>query len=233
MASTLPRKEEDFFIVQGIIMDIIEENLDAWFIDKARFNGRLKPLRQAYEKEHLKCVNREEATRSMLAVRNARRKEYESELRKEIGSVKNNSYVSDLELDVMGISHGKGGGKPIGPSEYSPLVEGDTSISTRVKIMIRNLKTAKYGKPRGATIAYLRIGILGVDPDDYELEKYRIDEIPLNPDSLPVLVYVSNGQVHMEFKKHQRGLKLVVSACWVNRVGKQGPWSEIQVIVVP
>jgi hypothetical protein len=161
------------------------------------------------------------------------RKEYETELRIDVGGLKNNPAVTDEWLDRMRIAHGKGGGKPTNPPEDSPYLKVFRGIVTRLKFFICNVKTKKLGKPEGASGSHVRIGILGADPEDHDLDQYRMDELPTDPEKLPFWTYSSDGKLELEFKKHQSGLRLAISACWVNTVGKKSTWSEILVVIIP
>jgi hypothetical protein len=160
------------------------------------------------------------------------RKAYEKELRIDVGGLKNNPAVSEEWLDTLNIAHGRGG-PTHNPPEDSPFVKVFRGIATRLKFFICNVKTKKLGKPVGAEGCHVRIGILGLDPNDHELDQYRMDALPVNPEGLPFWVYLSAGKLELEFKKQHSGLRLAISACWVNTMGKRSPWSEILVVIIP
>jgi hypothetical protein len=233
MSASLPKGEQEFFDQQDIIMDGIVANMVLWGLDQARVHDVLQVQQAKYVAARNACLNPETTTPAMINHRNAMRKDYESELRIDVGGLKNNPRVSGEWLDMMRIAHGKGGGKPIDPTKQKPLVEGDTSISPQITILIRNIKTKKFNKPRGASGTRVRIGVLGADPDDHDLDKFRIDEMTVDPQKLPFQVFLSAWKYLLKFLKHQSGLKVLVSACYVNAVGEEGPWSTIEVFIIP
>jgi hypothetical protein len=232
MAQTFSAKENAFFIEQGVIMDAIDKNANKWGLDPMRILHILKVKRKAYEEAHEACLNKRTATRVMIEHRNVVRADYQGELTKDAEGLKSNPNVSDEDLDAIGIAHGRGGPLVPPPTEQ-PLLKVDISVATWIKFLVLNTITGKLGKPRGAKGARLRIGVLGADPNDHDLDKYRIDAIPTDAEKLPFWTYLSNGRYILKFLQHQSGLKVVFSACWVNTVGDRSPWSAIMVVVVP
>jgi hypothetical protein len=142
--------------------------------------------------------------------------------------------VTKADLESINISTNTGGGrKPLDPPKESPLIKVNTAIRGFLYFMICNALTKRIGKPRGSKGAEVRIGIMGLGPDDHEWDAYRIIVIPTDPEQLPFRDFVSNGKLMREFKKHLAGVTVCIAGRWMNATGKHGPWSEILVVVVP
>jgi hypothetical protein len=232
MSESLPRGENEFFVQQDIIMDAIVKNMVLWGLNQARVHDVLQVQQAKYVAARNDCLNPQTTTRDMINHRNKMRKEYETELRVDVGGLKNNPAVTEEWLDRLNIAHGRGG-PTHNPPEDSPFVKVFRGIATRLKFFICNVKTKKLGKPVGAEGSHVRIGILGLDPNDHEFDQFRMDAVPVNPEDLPYWVYLSDGKLELEFKKQHSGLRLVISACWVNTKGKRSPWSEILIVIIP
>jgi hypothetical protein len=102
-----------------------------------------------------------------------------------------------------------------------------------IEIDFLNSETGGHGKPRGGSGILLALGIAGASPDDHDSDKYRMDAPAVDPEQLPFTMYITDGKVILEFKKHQAGLQLEVAACWTNATGKRGPWADIITITIP
>jgi hypothetical protein len=233
MNISLPRAEQEFFEQQDIIMKAIVENMVLWGLDQVRVRDVLQVKQAAYVQARNACQNPETTSPAMIAHRHKMMEEYRKELSIDVGGLKNNPRVSEEWLNTMNIAHGHGSGKAGDPPKQEPLIGADTSVSTKVELLFRNIKTGKMGKPKGAAGERVRIGVLGGDPNDPVLQKYHIDTVPINPQGLPFQDFVSNSKYLLKFLKEHAGLLVYVSACYVNAVGKEGTWSDVVRFVIP
>jgi hypothetical protein len=230
---TFPEGEQEFFEQQDIIMKAIVANMVLWGLDQARVHDVLQVMQSKYVQARNACQNPETTTPEMIYHRNKMMEEYRKELSIDVGGLKMNPRVSEEWLNTLNIAHGKGGGKAIGPPDQKPLIGANTSASTKVELLFRNVKTGKMGKPRGASGVRFRVGVVGGRPGDPELLKYHIDTVPINPQGLPFQDFVSNSRYLLQFLKEHAGLLVYVAACYVNAVGKEGTWSDVVRFVIP
>jgi hypothetical protein len=77
------------------------------------------------------------------------------------------------------------------------------------------------------------LGIAGASPDDHDSDKYQMAALAVDREHLPYTMYITDGKVILEFKKHQAGLQVEASSCWTNATGKRGPWADIIIITIP
>jgi hypothetical protein len=203
-------------------------------IDMAWFNDMYTLRYKEYEADFHN--NEDKTTRSTLTAeaKELARKALEPEVRKLELMLIANTNVSELTLISLHIAIAKGGGGHAPKKvEDKPLVKINTSNPTRVGIEVRNLKTGKFGRPEGATNALIRVGLVGADPDDHDVDKYRMDDFVVNHKDLPYAIFTSNGKVLLEFDERESGLKLQIAVCWRNVVGDEGPWTGLIVATIP
>jgi hypothetical protein len=202
-------------------------------INMAWFNDVYTILYNAYEVAFHN--NEDKTTRSTLTAeaKEFARKALEPEVRKLELMFISNEGVSEVDLVALHIAIAKGGRHTSKKVEDKPLLKIDTSKPTKVGIEVRNLKTGKFGRPTAATNALIRLGLVGADPEDHDVDKYRMEHFVVNHKDLPFVIFTSDGKVVLEFDEIQSGLKLQIAACWRNVVGDEGPWTALIVVTIP
>jgi hypothetical protein len=218
----------------GELGDFVRKRGLAIGINMAWFNDVYTMLYNAYEIAFHN--NEDKTTRSTLTAeaKELARKALEPEVRKLELMLISNDGVSKVELVELHIATGSsGGGHKPQKIEDKPLVKINTSKPTKVGIEVRNLKTGKFGRPTAATNALIRLGLVGADPEDHDVDKYRMEHFVVNHKDLPFVIFTSDGKVELEFDEIQSGLKLQIAACWRNVVGDEGPWTALIVVTIP
>jgi hypothetical protein len=214
------------------ILEYTRANMARLGLDQAYVNDVYVVRHARYKILVEKCEDKATRTHMDIVNRNLARKDLaETESRIE-GLLKNLPGVTEADLKELTIATGGGGGRPANAGTDVPLVLADTSVPTYLILLIR-MEKGKRGRPDWADHAEVVIGIVGAMPDDHDSDPFRLDDYVVDADKLPYHIYDSNGKETIELKAHQSGLKALVSARFVTRDGKPGPWSKIIVITIP
>jgi hypothetical protein len=233
MARTFPYAEDAFFDEQELITSKTSQNLAKWGLNQEWYQNEVLAKKVIYVTAYRICKDPSTCTSSARKARDEARTEYQAILSKLVEMLKALPTVTHKDLDDMKIAYGKGGGPEIPVTTQEPLMRVRLIVSGMIEIDFLNSESGKHGKPRGGSGILLALGIAGADPDDHDSDQYRMAAPAVDSEQLPFRTYITKGKVILAFKKHQAGLKMEASACWMNATGKRGPWSDIITITIP
>ncbi|MDR2537443.1 MAG: hypothetical protein LBC46_03960 [Treponema sp.] len=108
---------------------------------------------------------------------------------------------------------------PVPAPSTAPEFEFTYPGARRIDLHFKDFGSNSKAKPKGVAGAVIC----------YEIR----DTAPANQEQLLHSVFTGRTPYHFEFKEEDRGKKLYVALFWQNGKGEQGPWSEIQVAIIP
>jgi hypothetical protein len=234
MARAFPDAEEAFHTKQEVITSKVSQNLEKWGVNKDWYQDEVLTRKMTYVAAYEVCKDPATATKAARKKRDEARADYQAILSQLVELLKALPAVTHKDLDDMEIAYEKGGGKPAIPvTHHRPAMRVRLITSGMIEIDFLNSETGGHGKPRGGSGILLALGIAGASPDDHDSDEYRMDAPAVDQEQLPFTMYITDGKVILEFKKHQAGLQLEAAACWTNATGKRGPWADIITITIP
>jgi hypothetical protein len=127
--------------------------------------------------------------------------------------------VTEADWRAMGMGIRKEGSR-IDPPNTKPEISFDTSVIREVGIHYQGEGAARRGKPENARAIFLRW--------DFR------DAPPANIEDLKEVIIDTDSPAKITFHESDRGKKVYVAGAWqIERKGKLGPWSDIEMFIVP
>jgi hypothetical protein len=134
--------------------------------------------------------------------------------------LKDSPFVSNTDLVLMGLPERRsGGGTPAPVPTTVPEAEVRLPSPAVVEIHFRDSGADKKAKPAGVHGAEILWSLL--------------DEPPASWTELKHSSFDTHTPFSLTFDGTERGKRLYFAMRWENTRGEKGPWSEIQIAVVP
>jgi hypothetical protein len=215
----IPRKDEDFNILQGNVYMMSTTNMTEWLIP-VEFMDTLGVPRSRWIKAFE--LSRSPATRTKVVTqeKNDARKGYTAVLRPFIqGMLMHNGRVSDADRCAMGLPvYDRTPTRPLAPASR-PELRVDFSQFLRHRIFVRDSVLSGRAKP-AHTIGY-------------ELWRKIGGEGEPSFDDMQLVELVTRSPHVVEYASADRGKTVWYFVRWVNTRGEKGPRSEIISAIVP
>ncbi|MDR3184719.1 MAG: hypothetical protein LBT49_04870 [Prevotellaceae bacterium] len=136
----------------------------------------------------------------------------------------NNSLVSDVDRDGMGLPIHKTTRSPSKVATSYPVGRADTSMLRQITLYFadQHAEDSARAKPdgqRGAVIRYVK--------------RHVGDPVPVNISELVNSVFDTHSPYLFRFEGAESGLVFYFALSWENTRGEQGPWSPILSAIIP
>lgn len=193
----------------------------AWTIPAAKLTA-LAPVRTAFETAFVTAANAGSQNPSITAARDAAWETYQPLLEDLLKhNVLNNAAISAADKVALRI-HISGGNvtTPSAAPTSNPVVSLVPEQASVLHVVYADSTTPTiHSKP--ANVAFCELAI-------------KIDApAPTSPADCPLHYNVARSHEAMPFTPEQRGKAVYAYARWVNKNGKQGPWSGVVTAFVP
>lgn len=136
------------------------------------------------------------------------------------GFLKGNPFVTDADLVAMGLpQRSSGGHTPVPVPTTVPETEVRLPAPATVEIHFRDEGERGFAKPKGVHGAEICWAILDAPPAHWK--------------DLTNSSFDTHTPLRIEFDIAERGKTLYFVIRWENTRGEKGPWSEIQMAIIP
>jgi len=217
---TIPAKDADFNVWQGIISKAAADNRRAWQLDENWLDTVFEPARAAWVEAWAAYENPNMRAPLIVAAKKSTRVTYEKLLSVLVTNLRSNTRLTDEDRLAAGIPlhDTKPTPSPV-PVSY-PVATIDTSMIRRLTINFRD------GSSTAATAAKPK-GVHGA-----EIRWLMCEEKPL-VEALSNLAFDTRTPYTLEFEDAQRGKTVWICLRWENTRGEKGPWGEVISAIVP
>jgi hypothetical protein len=130
-----------------------------------------------------------------------------------------NPVITDAQRIAMGLHVHKTKYTKMSAPPTRPEIEFEVRDIRRLAVVFRDQGSASKAKPYGVVGAMIAYAVL--------------DTPPASPDALTNNVLATRTPCILGFTEMERGKTVYIVACWQNRKGVKGPWSNIEKTVVP
>jgi hypothetical protein len=218
-------RPEKYEMVTGRVIPYIGENRARFGMTDSSRSGKwydeefIAKAYNPFAKAYAAWMN--PVTRTRLAVRAAAEAEkvFVSRWRALYRLLKTIQAVTDIDLLMMGFPKRSGvkpGAVPV--ATEAPSFEASPLSGCRVQVIYRPHIYRRGNKPPGQQGAEVRWGF---------------SETPVaNPGLLHNFVIDEASPCILEFSEHRAGRTVCIALRWVNKHGKEGPWSEVKRVKV-
>jgi hypothetical protein len=158
-------------------------------------------------------------TKVIVAEKNEARKKYVALVRAMAGFRLKNPLISDAERLDLGLHVRDATPTTIGAPKTRPELAIEVLDFRRLKASFRDQGTKSNAKPYGVNGAVFIYATL--------------DAPPANFNALSRSIQATRTPHTFEFEEEERGKTVYMAACWQNKKGQKGPWSEILSAIVP
>jgi len=217
---SIPTGPSTCYDYQKAIINLCTMNAAAWGIPIDKLNT-IKALSIDYELKYNVANNRSTQSPAATAAREVSWipvKEALSDLFNHY--LLNNDSISTEDKEALHIHFTKGGGgSPASAPNTTPIISLTAEeISVLHVVYADSASPASHSKP--SSVAFCEVVC-------------KINELPASPAECPDRYNISRSHESIIFTPEQRGKTLYGFARWVNKNGKQGPWSGLFSAIIP
>jgi hypothetical protein len=134
--------------------------------------------------------------------------------------IRYNSLVSEVDLEVFGITKGDSTRTPAGVPDAVGMVSVKRVGAFRLEARVLNAATGKPKNPQHATGSYLYVAVTD------------IDKTPEHADDFHKKDFSSNNKHVLEFPREQIGRQAHIYARYSNAHGKEGPEGPTEKVII-
>jgi len=217
---TIPSKDAEFNVWQGIISKAVSDNRRVWQLDENWLDTLFEPARLAWSNAWAAYENPSTRTPLITATKKSTRATYEKLLSTLVGGLRTNTRLTDEDRLAAGIPLHDTKPTPVPVPTTYPVATIDTSMLRRLIVNFRDgsSTTTTSAKPRG---------IHGV-----EIRWAVSEEKPL-VSALTNSAFDTRTPYTLEFDDAQRGKTVWICLRWENTRGEKGPWGEVISAIIP
>ena len=217
---SIPTGPSTCYDYQKAIINLCTMNAAAWGIPIDKLNT-IKALSIDYDLKYNVANNRSTQSPAATAAREASWipvKEALSDLFNHY--LLNNDSISTEDKEALHIHFTKGGGgSPASAPNTTPIISLTAEeISVLHVVYADSASPASHSKP--SSVAFCEVVC-------------KINELPASPAECTERYNISRSHESIIFTPEQRGKTLYGFARWVNKNGKQGPWSGLFSAIIP
>ena len=215
----IPRKDEDFDILQTNVYTTSTNNASKWAISSAQFNALNAP-RQRWISGYAAYKNPLTRTPAVTQEKKDARIAYEAALRTFIqGQLMHNPLVTDADLRSMGLPVYDRKPTQAGVPETRPEAEISFSQIMEHSLKVRDSELKSAGKPPH---------VIG-----YEIwRRVGGDTVPTY-EEMQFVVLATRSPHLLVYTDAERKQTAWYPVRWVNTRGEAGPWGEIVSAIIP
>jgi hypothetical protein len=217
--SNIPTTDFAFNEKQQLVVTQVTAHAAEWKINRDYLSATVTPAKNLWETKYALWQQLENRTPIVTAQKNDAKAAYLSVFRSLVAQLLSNPYISQQDLDLMELRRSSGSHSPVPVPQSFPEAKSDSSIPRRISLHFTDSASGKRAKPHGVAGAVVRYAVLTATPTDVnELTNTVLDTVSPCP---------------LDFTEAQRGSRLYYCLAWQNTRGEKGPWSQIEMAIIP
>jgi hypothetical protein len=215
----IPTTDAAFNAKQQLVVTKVIARSSDWKINDGYLNSTVIPAKNLWETKYAAWQQLASRTPIVTAQKNDAKAAYLAVFRPLVAQLLSNPFVTQQDLDSMELQRSGGSHTPVPVPVSFPEAKADSSVPRRVTLNFVDSVTGKRAKPHGVAGAVVRYGVLPTPPIDVnELTNTVLDTV---------------SPCHLDFTEAQRGSRVYYCLAWQNTRGEKGPWSQIEMAIIP
>ena len=218
MSSYIPAKEADFIAWSENLLTVAAARAGEWSLPQAKL-AELRTLHNEAAALHQLCQTAG-FTKLDMQAKNEKKQLLKQEEEVFVrNNLQNNDAMTDNGREALRIPIYDRIPSARPAPDTVPDVETETPNPRVVRIKFRGLNAARWGKPEHI--------------DRFECAWLISEAPPALIEDLVHTAFASRSPLDLTFSEDQRGQRVHFACRWESGVGKTGPWSEIQTVIIP
>lgn len=219
----MPKKDKDFYVFQGNLVNLVVANAAAWGIPAGAV-AALVARRAAYEPLYATAQNKDTRTPTDVLAHRSMRQVYEKEISVFVKSYLYNPLVTELDRKAMGIPPRDYEPTPRGQIDTVPVVEllplGGGDLKARIRVTTDQTRYSKHPLADGIEVKYTWVPKGELPPEGPEDAKNT-----LNSKKAQFIIHCGPKNAGESFYGFFRWVNISVPA-------NSGPWSKAKHAVI-
>jgi hypothetical protein len=219
MAVNIPTTDEAFNEKQQLVVSQVTIHANEWKIDGNYLSSVIVPAKNLWDTKYAAWRQLENRTPIVTTQKNDAKEAYMTLFRTLVGMLLKSPFVTNQDLDLMELHRPNGSHAPVPKPLSFPVSKVDSRVPRRITLNFSDSITGKRAKPHGVSGAVARYDVLNAPPVDVnDLKQSLLD---------------TASPCHLDFSEAQRGSRVYYCLAWQNTRGEKGPWSQIEMAIIP
>ena len=216
----IPETDAAFYEKSRLVTNFVTTNNERLKVDITFLTQSIEPAQARWRTKYEAYLPAETRTLLITAEKNNAKTDYMPLFRQLVSGLLSNPNITDDDLSAMDLRRPDSTRTPSPvPATWPVVAQLDLNTPRTVTLNFVDSATRKKGKPRGVNGAVIRYALLETQPTDIS--------------ELGTMVLDTQTPCPIEFGEAQRGKRLYYCLAWQNKRGQNGPWSPIEMAIVP